>query len=170
MIRGTFGLVHTIAAVLALLAGLLIFVRPKATLFHRSLGYTYSASMTVVLVTAFFTYNLTQSFNLLHAFAILSCPPLLLGFFAAFRRRPGWLPNHYEWMCYSYLGLVAAFISETATRVLMPYVIAEYQVRTLLPFWGMVGISTALVFYLGVRLIERNKRLIAKFNHVSGAA
>lgn len=73
-------------------------------------------------------------------------------------------------MCYSYLGLVAAFISESATRVLMPYVVAEYQVESLLPFWGIVGVSTAIAVYLGVRLIERNKRLVAKFSHVRGAA
>jgi len=170
MIRSTVGLVHTIAAVLALLAGMLIFFRPKATRIHRALGYTYSASMTVVLATAFFTYNLTQSFNLLHVFAIVSCPPLLLGFIAAYRRQPGWLSKHYEWMCYSYLGLVAAFISESATRLLMPYIVGEYQVRSLLPFWGMVGICTAIVIYLGVRLIERNKTLVAKFRHARGAA
>lgn len=170
MIRSTLGLVHTIAAVLALLAGVFIFVRPKATALHRSLGYTYSVSMAVVIGTALFIYNLTQSFNLLHVFALVSCPPLLLGFIAALRRRPGWLSTHYEWMCYSYLGLVAAFISETATRVLMPFIVAQYQVRSLVPFWGVVGISTVIVVYIGIRLIERNKTLVTKFNSARSAA
>ena len=111
MIQSTTGLIHTLAALCALLTGIVIFSRPKGTSFHRALGYGYSISMTVMIMTAFFIYHLTKSFNLLHIFAIVSCPPLILGFSAAFRRRSGWLPKHYHWMCYSYMGLCAAFVA-----------------------------------------------------------
>lgn len=170
MIRGTVGLIHTVAAVLALLAGFIIFVRPKATPLHRVLGYVYSVSMAVMLITAFFTFNLTKSFNFLHVFAIVSCPPLIIGFLAVFNKRPGWFSKHYEWMCYSYLGLVAAFISETTTRILMPYLVEQYQVRSMLPFWVIVGTCTAVIIYAGVRLIERNKTLVIKIQRARSAA
>src|SRR5215467_7047736 len=100
MIQSATGLIHTVAAVCALLTGMIIFTRPKATFFHRTLGYAYSISMTVMLGTAFFIYHLTKSFNLLHVFAIVSFPPLVLGFSAAFARGHGWLQRHYQWMCY----------------------------------------------------------------------
>jgi uncharacterized membrane protein len=169
MIQSTTGLIHTLAAICALMSGIVIFTRPKATFFHRAFGYVYSVSMTVMLVTAFFIYHLTKSFNFLHIFAIASCPPLILGFSAAFTRRRGWLPRHYHWMCYSYMGLCAAFVAETATRIVMPYLVAHYRIRSMAWFWVMVGVCSFGVFYAGRRLMERNKSLIAKFQHAQAA-
>jgi uncharacterized membrane protein len=163
MIQSTTGLVHTLAAMCALLTGIVIFFRHKATSFHRALGYLYSISMSVMLVTAFLTYHLTKSFNFLHIFAIAACPPLILGFWAAFRRHTGWLAKHYHWMCYSYIGLCAAFVAETATRIVMPYVVAHYQIRSMAWFWIVVGICAVGVFHVGTWLMERNKKLVATF-------
>jgi len=169
MIQSTTGLVHTVTAILALLVGIVIFIRPKATYFHRVLGYVYSVSMVVMLVTAFFTYHLTKSFNFLHIFAMISCPPLILGFWAAFRRGSNWLARHYHWMCYSYIGLCAAFVAETATRVVMPYLVDHYHIRSMTWFWVIVGVVSAGVFYAGTWLMERNKNLVAKFRHDQAA-
>ena len=165
MIQSTTGLIHTLAAVCALLTGIVIFSRPKATFFHRSLGYVYSISMVVMLVTAFFIYHLTKSFNFLHIFAILSCPPLALGFEAAFTRRSGWLARHYHWMCYSYMGLCAAFVAETTTRIVMPYLVSHYQIRSMALFWIIIGACSFGVFRAGRWLMERNRSLVAKFSH-----
>jgi uncharacterized membrane protein len=63
MIHSATGLIPTLAASCALLTGIVIFARPKATSFHRSLGYLYSISMMVMLSTAFFIYHLTKSFK-----------------------------------------------------------------------------------------------------------
>src|SRR5262249_10497575 len=131
----------------------------------RSFGYLYSISMTVMLSTAFFIYHLTKSFNFLHIFAIASCPPLILGFSAAFTRRPGWLPRHYYWMCYSYMGLCAAFVAETTTRIVMPYLVGHYHIRSTAWFWVIVGVCSFEVFYAGKRIMERNKGLVARFQH-----
>lgn len=169
MIQSITGLIHTVSAFCAILSGLVIFVRPKATFFHRTLGYVYSISMVVMLGTAFFIYHLTKSFNLLHIFAIVSCPPLILGFFAAFRRRPGWLPRHYHWMCYSYMGLCAAFVAETATRIVMPYLASHYQIRSMAWFWIVVSVCSFGVFFAGRWLMERNKSLVARFQHGQAA-
>jgi uncharacterized membrane protein len=169
MIQSTSGLIHTLAALCALLTGIVIFSRPKGTYFHRTLGYVYSVSMTVMLVTAFLTYHLTKSFNFLHIFAIASCPPFILGFWAAFGRHSGWLPRHYHWMCYSYMGLCAAFVAEIATRIVMPYLVAHYHIRSMAWFWVIVGVCSFGVFYAGTRLMERNKNLIAQFQHDQAA-
>ena len=111
MIQSITGWIHTIAACIALLSGFVVFLRPKATVFHKAMGYGYSSNMAVLLVTAFFIYHLTKSFNALHVAAILSCPPLIGGLSAAITRRPkgSWLMRHYSWMCWSYIGLWAAF-------------------------------------------------------------
>jgi uncharacterized membrane protein len=165
MIQSTTGLIHTLAALCALLTGIVIFFRPKATSLHRALGYVYSVAMAVMLITAFLTYHLTKSFNFLHLFAIASCPPLILGFWAAFRRRNGWLSRHYHWMGYSYVGLCAAFVAETATRMVMPYLVAHYQIRSMTWFWVIVGVCSFGVFYAGRWLMGRNRKLVAKFQN-----
>jgi len=163
MIQSTTGLIHTLTAVCALVIGIVIFARPKATFLHRTLGYVCSISMAVMLVTAFFIYHLTKSFNLLHFLAIVSCPPLCLGFAAAFNRRRGWLPQHYKWMCFSYMGLCAAFIAEATTRIVIPYLASHYQIRSMTWLWAIVAVSAFGIFYAGVLLMERNKSLVAKF-------
>jgi uncharacterized membrane protein len=165
MIQSTTGLIHTLAAMCALLTGIVIFFRTKATPFHRALGYVYSVSMTVMLVTAFLTYDLTKSFNFVHVFAVASSAQLTLGFWATFRRRRGWLAKHYHWMCYSYIGLCDAFVAETATRIVMPYLIAHYQINSMGWFWVIVGSCSFGVFVVGKWLIERNKQLVAKFQN-----
>ncbi len=50
-----------VAAVIALLSGLVIFLRKKAGALHRFLGYVYSLSMLVLLVTALSIYRLSGS-------------------------------------------------------------------------------------------------------------
>ncbi len=114
MIRSTTGLVHTVAASCALLVGLIIFSRPKATTTHRVLGYVYVVSMLIMLSTLLTIYHLTGRVNFLHFFTIIATPPLLLGLsFAMFRRpRVAWVGLHYYWMNWSYIGLVSAFAAE----------------------------------------------------------
>jgi len=166
MIHSATGLIHTLAALCALLIGAVIFFRPKRTSLHRVLGHIYSLSMLVMLATAFCIYHLTKSFNFLHVFAIISCPPLVLGFWAAFRRGHGWIAAHYGWMCFSYLGLCEAFVAEMATRLVLPYLVQCYQIRSMAWFWSVVGVCSYGVFIAGGRLIRRNKNLVEEFQRV----
>jgi uncharacterized membrane protein len=169
MIQSITGLIHTLSAFCAMLTGIVIFVRPKGAFFHRTLGYVYSISMVLMLGTAFFIFHLTKSFNFLHIFPIASCPPLILGFLAAFTRQPGWLPRHYHWMCYSYMGLCAAFVAETTTRIVMPYLASHYQIRSMAWFWIIIGVCSVGVFYAGTWLMEQNKSLVARFQNDQAA-
>src|SRR5687768_12828025 len=79
MIHSVTGLVHTIAASIALVTGVAIFFRPKATKLHKALGYLYSLSMITLIVTAFSIYRLTRSFNILHVAALVSSVTLGFG-------------------------------------------------------------------------------------------
>ena len=159
MIHSVVGLIHTLAAVVALVTGLSIFFRRKVGVIHRTLGYVYSVSMLIMLVTAFSIYRLTNSFNFLHGFALLSTFQLSRGFYFAISRQPkrAWLDSHYEWMCASYIGLVAAFVAETSVRILMPYLENSYGVTSFGWFWALVGIATFVVVWIGQILMQRNR-------------
>lgn len=51
MVHSTTGLTHLIAAMAALLIGLVVFLRPKGTTLHRVLGYAYCASVVMAAST-----------------------------------------------------------------------------------------------------------------------
>ncbi len=162
MIHSAIGLVHTLAAVLSLLVGLSIFLRPKAGRLHRTLGYVYSAAMLTMIVTAFSMYQLTGSVNLLHIFALISSIQLSRGLYHAIARKPkgGWLVIHYDWMSGSYIGLCAAFVAETSTRVVMPYLREHHGVESFGWFWVIVGVATFVVVAVGQSLMRRNRTIV----------
>lgn len=72
---------------------------------------------------------------------------MLAGFIPAFLRYPrkGWLELHYEFMNWSYVGLVAAAVSEVLTRLPSS------------PFWGAVLAGSLAVFLIGGILIVRGR-------------
>ena len=159
MARDFTGYLHLSAAVVALLAGATIIFRRKGTKIHRGLGYVYVVAMVTVIVTAMLIYRLTHSFNILHFFAVVSTPPLVIGLTVAILRRPGWLDWHYRWMSWSYVGLFAAFAAETATRVILPYAREHFGITSRGFFWTLVVGMSALVTFIGARLIHRNQGL-----------
>ena len=165
MIQSITGWIHTLVACTALLSGLVVFLRPQATVFHKAMGYVYSSNMAVLIVTAFFIYHLTKSFNALHVAAILSCPPLIGGLSAAITRRPkgSWRMRHYFWMGWSYIGLWAAFVAEIATRILRPYLILHFKTHPGTLFWVIVGVASVGVTVAGWHLVERNRKLVTLF-------
>jgi hypothetical protein len=68
---------------------------------------------------------------------------IIAGVIPAVRRRParGWVEYHAHWMVWSYIGLVAAAVSEISTRFLD------------LPFGATVMTATALVVVAGAVLV-----------------
>src|SRR5213595_2747609 len=117
MVRDLTGLIHTIAASLAILIGTVVFLRPKGGTVHRVLGYGYSLCMLTVIVTSFAIYRLTGRFNFLHGAAIASSISVGFGFGHAFSRKPknSWYGWHFYWMSWSFIGLLAAFVAELST-------------------------------------------------------
>lgn len=167
MIHGPLGWAHVLSAGITLLAGLWIFLRPKGGSAHRCLGYIYAVAMLTMLATALSIYQLTGSFNPLHGFAILSTLQLGRGLFHAVARWPKrtWLDMHYVWMSWSYIGLCAALVAESATRVLIPYLRDKYGLRSFGWFWALVGIASVVVVGVGQALMRRNRKLVKGFMH-----
>ena len=145
MIHGWIGHVHTLLASLALLLGGFIFPSVKGTLRHKAFGYTYAASMLGTTVSAFAIYHLTGHLGVFHFAAVVSFLTLVAAMVPVITRRPrgSWLYLHYKYTSWSYVGLLAAAVSEAAVR--LPSA----------PFWPAVAIGSAAVFGGGGFLISR---------------
>ena len=138
---------HIIASVSALVFGLWVVLTRKGAYLHKWLGYAYFCNMLGLNVSAMFIYRLTGHFGPFHGAAIASFITLVAGFVPAYLRYPrkGWLELHYEFMNWSYVGLVAAAVSEVLTRLPSS------------PFWGAVLAGSVLVFVTGGILVVRGR-------------
>lgn len=139
------GVVHTAAAVVALVAGAVVLLRRKGTRSHRRVGWTYVASMVTLNVTALLIYRLFGTFGPFHVAALASLATLAAGVVAVARRRPArnGVEHHYFWMAYPDLGLVAAGVAETTTRT------------GVVGFWWAVLAATLVTFAIGSAMIRR---------------
>jgi uncharacterized membrane protein len=142
------GWAHTASAVAALAAGAAVLLLTKGTRTHRRLGWLYVASMLALNGTALLIYRLFGGFGPFHVAALFSLATVVAGVVPAVRRRPPrrWVERHYGLMSFSYVGLVAAGVSEVATR--LPGVV----------FWWAVALPTAGVLVAGSVLIRRRAR------------
>jgi uncharacterized membrane protein len=148
--------VHIAASLLALVSGTAVFLLRKGTPVHRFIGRSYVVAMLATNVTALLVYRLTGAFGPFHAAALVSLATVIPAFAAAYRRRPGWLQRHYFLMAFSYVGLVAAAVSEVATRAFVA------------PFWAAVAIASLAVLVAGAALVFVNaERQLAPFRAVA---
>ena len=136
------GWAHLGAALAGLASGGAVLLMAKGTEAHRWMGRLYIASMVTINGTALMIYDLFGYFGPFHWAAMLSLLTIIMGMVPALRRRPkgGWVPLHAYWMAGSYVGLVAAAVSESSTRFL------DY------PFGASVITATAAVTVIGVLL------------------
>ena len=81
------------------------------------MGRGYGAAMLGVNLTALMIYELFGRFGPFHWTALASLATLLVGYWSVRRKRPGWRYRHAYFMTGSYVGLLAAAVSETASRV-----------------------------------------------------
>jgi uncharacterized membrane protein len=170
------GLTHTGAAIAALVAGAAVLLTRKGTRRHRQMGWAYVVSMFVLNVTALLIYRLFGRFGPFHAGAVFSLVTVLAGTAAALgaRRvrhnavdRARALERHYQWMTWSYVGLVAAAVSETATR--MPAL--RPRPGQQLMFGVTVAVATLLVVAVGALLIRgRRSALLAPYKKAAERA
>ncbi len=147
-------LVHTLAGIVALIAGAVNLLRTKGTPRHRWIGRVYAGAMYLLIGTSFFIYELFGSFGAFHVLAIVSGVTLTLGLYFPLRRRryPGWLEHHYFWMGFAYVGLVMA----TGSHFFAYLPEWPWLLRALL-FWG-------LPYLIGVFLLYRQRRrVLARF-------
>lgn len=123
-VHSPLGGVHFIAALVALIAGPMIFASHKGTGFHRVMGYVFVVCMAVVNGSALMTYTFSGGPNIFHFFALLSLSALIPGFWAIWRvvrgGRQDLLETHIRCMMWAYYGLAAAGLAQVMTRILPP--------------------------------------------------
>ena len=147
LVADTNGLIHLIASIIALISGTIVLISPKSTTFHKRAGYVYCGSMMVLLITAFMIYRLFDGWGIFHYLAVVSLITLFAGMIPVLFRKSikSWKIIHLSFMYWSVFGLYAAFSSETLTRIPDS------------PFFGMVGIATALIMISGGILFSYKK-------------
>ena len=138
------GLFHFYTALLAIAAGAIVVFRRKGTRFHKWTGRVYFAAMLALNISALTIYDLFGGFGPFHGAAIFSLLTVMAGVIVAWRRRKGWLEAHAYWMCWSYAGLLAAAVSESATRFLN------------FNFGWSVAVATAAVIGVSAIVINRH--------------
>lgn len=154
----SFGVVHLITSFVAIGSGGWVMLIPKGTRWHRTLGHVYAMSMIGVIASALAIYDLTGSFGPFHVAAIVGAVTLAGGLFSVLARRPKkeWITAHAIWMSWSYIGLMAAFVAETATRFVMPQLrpYLETNAQAWGAFWTSVGVASFAVVGVGWWLVK----------------
>ena len=147
-------LLHMATAAIAIVAGLLVLLQVKGTRRHRRIGYLYVTSMVTLNVSSFFIFKLTGEFSPFHVAAFLSLATVIAGFLPVYWRRPseGWLEVHFQFMAWSYIGLLAAAAAELAVRIPES------------PFWWAVIVSSAVIIMAGALILAHNRpKLLARY-------
>lgn len=104
-------IVHTALGVTALGSGAFVLARRKGDRTHRLAGRVYGVSMVALCVLAFGLRDSTPFFGgygPFHIAALVSLATVVAGLVVVRRQRRGWLEGHYQWMTWSYIGLVMA--------------------------------------------------------------
>lgn len=151
------GAVHFTFSLVALASGGTVAFMPKGTRWHRTIGHLYVTSMIGVVATSFAMFGLFGRPGPFHFAALVSAVTVGAGMVSVLFRRPrkGWMDAHANWMAWSYVGLWAAAISETATHLVMPILAPRIEGSLWGLFWTLVGVGTALTVGVGVFLIKR---------------
>lgn len=150
------GLVHLLASILALITGTLVLLLKKGTDIHKRIGYLYSLSMVVLLITAFMIYNLFGGWGIFHWAAVVSSLTLAAGMIPMILKKPRkqYVSLHLNFMYWSVMGLYGAFFAETMVR--LPEVVLEHGAPNSV-FYNTVGIVVFIVMAAGGYLFYRNR-------------
>jgi uncharacterized membrane protein len=136
-----------------------IFLAAKGTRAHVRAGWGYVVSMACLNGTALALYNLTGRFNIFHALALFSLATVAAGVVQVRGRRRWrkWLWRHYQYMAWSYVGLLAATVNEGFVRVpaLQQLAASTTAPLSLLVMACVVVASAVVIFALQRRLLMR---------------
>lgn len=112
------GFLHLSAALVALTAGTVVALARKGTRQHVAAGRLYLAGMASMNISALGIFRISGDFGPFHAGALLSLATLMIGWGAIRSDLRSRVALHGYCMLWSYLGLVAAAVSEVATHML----------------------------------------------------
>jgi uncharacterized membrane protein len=143
------GTIHTVLALFGIIVGLIQLLRPKRGASHRARGYAFVYAMLVADGAAMLIFQFMGRLNILHAGAILNLVCVVLAVVPVLRspRPPNWKNQHYYWISWSYVGLLAAAATELLVRGIHPATRAEA--------WAMTAAMSLIVTAIGHTLIKR---------------
>ena len=107
-------LFHIILGFSSLISGLFIVLTQKGNHNHKLIGRVYFLSMLGLNLTSFAIYKLFDGWGFFHWMAVASLIPLIAGYIAIRYKN---INAHYYFMCWSYIGLLCATISEIFVHV-----------------------------------------------------
>lgn len=111
------GWVHTLASVIALAAGAVVLVRPKATPTHRLRGRIYLLAQIATCLTSFAIYG-RGVFWFPHWIGVATLVLIACGFAFAHLKLPrGWMHWHLSCMIASYYLLIGGGVNEVFLRI-----------------------------------------------------
>lgn len=147
LVGDTYGLIHLISSIVALIIGTLVLIMKKGTIQHKRIGYVYVISMVLLLLTSFMIYRLFNGWGIFHYTTIASLLTISLGMIPIWTKKPSkkWKYMHFSFMYWSVIGLYSAFVAEVITRI------PETS------FFGMVGIAFVIIVLAGGIFFGVNK-------------
>jgi uncharacterized membrane protein len=112
------GAIHTVLAISGIVVGLIQFLRAKRGPNHRARGYAFVYAMLIADGAAMLVFQFTGKFNILHIGAMTNLVCIVAAMIPVLRspRPSNWKNQHYCWMSWSYVGLLAAAATELVVR------------------------------------------------------
>lgn len=143
------GAIHTVLAMLGIVVGLVQLVRRKGGSIHRALGYAFVYAMLVADGAAMLVFQFTGRFNILHIGALVNLVCIVGAVIPVLRspRPQNWKNQHYYWMSWSYVGLLAAAATELVVRTV--------PLATRQQAWMVTAAVSVVVTAIGFVLINR---------------
>lgn len=112
------GRVHTILSTVGILVGAGQLIRTRRDRLHRRLGYVYVSVMLIADAAILTVYRFNGRFNVFHVGAIVNIVMIALAIrpMLADPRPRQWRLKHYLFVSWSYVGLLAAALTELVIR------------------------------------------------------
>lgn len=147
LVGDTYGLIHLISSIFALVTGTLVLLMKKGTIRHKQMGYVYVISMGILILTSFMIYRLFNGWGVFHYATVAIFLTISLGMIPIWTKKPAkkWKYMHFSFMYWSVIGLYSAFAAEAITRI--PET----------PFFGMVGIAFGIIMLAGAVFFRINR-------------
>ena len=143
------GAIHAVLAVAGIVVGLLQLLRSKGGPAHRARGYAFVYAMLVADGAAMLVFQFTGRFNILHIGALVNLLCIILAVVPVLRspRPSNWKYQHYYFISWSYVGLLAAAVTELVVRT-NPLATREQA-------WTVTAAASVVVTVIGYVLINR---------------
>jgi len=143
------GAIHSVLAVWGIAVGLIQLLRPKRGPAHRARGYAFVYAMLVADGAAMLVFRFTGRFNIFHVGAIMNMVCIIATMLPVLRspRPPNWKIAHHYWICWSYVGLLAAAATE--------FVVRTSDLATREQAWTAAAVTSVLVTVIGYVVINR---------------